>query len=374
MVGEMKRVALVLVALFVAGGLWAGQFVSRQGSPRSLVMGLDGYDAVNCYARLSESEGEELEQALQEGACHTNPRVRVQCARLMGQRQDVTMVRYLRPMLSDRDEGVRNQAARSLIPLLDDPELLELLQGAQLTSSAQVVMARAMLDGPEAVANTPLLDWCLDRAHTPEVRGGAYLALRDSSSCLVKDARKSVQVAQARILKQVKSDAFDAGCPLPARTGALQLYAALRGKEGLDEIQPLTRSQDPAVSEAAILAVSSTREDRAAEWVCAICKDPGRPLSTRALAVGLLRRFRWNRQALETARLTINEDEPSLRSQAARCLAVLGDKNAPEGSYYSLAVSRDLLQKALDREKNPEAQTALRNALCSLDARQPDPK
>ena len=369
-----KRLALGLAALLAGGLLWAGWRASGGDSPEALVQGLDGPDGVNCFSQLRQSEETSVVQAIVEGTHHPSPKVRLQCARLLGQRLDVNMAGYLKPMLADKDDGVRLQAARALVPLLDDQELMELLPQKDLPPATQLLIVQAMLCEPGAIDNEQFLNWCLDRSHSPELRSGIYLALRDyeASFSRGKELPAARGAARTRLSKQAKADAFDEKCPIPARAGALQLYAGLRGSEALEEIRPLTGSKDAAVSEAAILALASTKNDRAAALMCSISLDKARPVSSRAVALGCLRCFRWNLQALETARRALDEQDPRLRTQAARCLGVLGDKTASAESRYSLGPSLEGVRKALTQEQDPEALSALRTALSSLEARQRD--
>lgn len=367
-----KWTIFLAIPILVAGVLWAVR-PAPPATARSLVEGLDGRGGVYCFDQLRQTDSEEVEEAVVEGTRHRSPRVRGQCARLLGLRQDVTMVHFLEPLLGDPDLGVRAQAAKAMVPLLDDQELLEMLLGDRLTPSARLGVVHAMLRDPGAITNKPLLDWLLDRKHPAELRAGAYLALCASGAvCKLSKADTAMLAAQQRILQQAKADGFDKKCPLPARSGALQLYAAFHGSEAFAEVLPLTRAQDPGVREAALLALASTKDERAVPLLCAVSQDSSQAVSTRALALGALPTFRWNAQALETARGALEEDNACLRAQAARAVGVLGDKNAPSGSPAHLGASVEGVKKALAQERDPDAQCALRGALCSLEARQRD--
>lgn len=370
-----KWVVLLAIPLLAAGLLWAVR-PAPSPSARSLVEGLQGRGAVYCFDQLRQLETEEAEQAVVAGTRHRRPRIRGQCARLLGLRKDIAMVPFLEPLLGDPDPGVQAQAAKAIIPLLDDRELLELLRGNRLTPAARLSVVRAVLREPGAIADAALLDWLLDRGHDPELRQRAFLALADSGiACKPKkNADPVLLAARQRIFEQAKADAFDPQCNLLARSGAMQLYAAFQGSAAFAELLPLTRAPQPGLREAALLALAATKDERVAPLLCAVSKDKTQPVSTRAVALGALPCFRWNGPALETARLALNDPEPRLRAQAARAVGILGDKNAPAHSPSHLGPSLEVVKKALAREQDPDAQCALRGALCSLEARQRDHK
>lgn len=364
----MRRAALILVGL-ISLLLWLNSY---RETPADLVAGLDGRRRHHCFTTLRDA-GERVVPAIIEGTHHPRPHVRRECARLLGQRQDVEMVQYLEPMLADPDAEVRQHAARALTPLLDNEELLAMLSGTRLAPILKLEVAHAMLADATAVASPPLLNWCLNREHPVEVRKGAYLALRETLGNVdPKAAAKPILEARTRIFEQARQDAFDESCPLAARDGAWQLYASLRGAEAIGEIRPLAHSKDKRVRELAVNALVSAGGDQAAALVCEIGRDASQPEDVRVLALSSLRSFRWNTAALQAAREGLTEEKARLRAAAAQSVAALGDKNAPDDASYGLKLSLEAIRKALAGEQDPEARAALQTALANIDARRAD--
>lgn len=407
----MKRTALLAVALLAGGLLW----VARPGgnSAQDLVEGLNGADAVECFSQLRQLEDEKADAAIIGGTKHASARVRGQCARLLGQRQDVTMVSILTPMLSDPDQAVRNQAARSLLPLLDDDEMVELLRTSSLPNSSQIVMLGAALRDPVAITNKNLLDWALDRSHTSELRQGCYGVLRSHHSpCFgekksEKEQLPAVRAARARMQQQSYEDAVDRACPIEVRCSALPLYATLRGPAAYEDTLGFLKSPEPPLREAALMALAYTEDGRA--WplfcrlvmdthqpdrfrigtlaglrhlakklgqekvafplFCKVVEDAANPPAVRAAALGHLRPYRFEREALRIARQAIAEKHPLMRAKAAYCLAGLGDWNAPLDSPLWLQPSLDLVKAARAEETDAEAKCSMDSAICSLESR-----
>ena len=358
----MKGKLLLLAAISLGGLLWA--VPPKNTSAPELVEGLNGPGGVECFSQLRQSEDEGVEEAILQGTQHRSARVRAQCARLLGQRQDVTMVHPLEKLLGDPDKGVRTQAAKALVPLLSDEELLEMLSQGGLSLASQAVLATTLLRDPAALANTPLLDWLLDRSHPPALRGFAYQALRESHAPHFgrrrseKPLLSAVLAARARMQKQARQDAFDNQCPLPTRKGALVLYARLQGASAYEEILPLTRSPNFRLRDLALPALATTRHPQALEVLCSIAQDSSQPLNTRGTAVTSLRIFRDQPLALATARSLLDDEEARLRRDSAQVLSSMGDREA-----------LPLLKAAQTRELDLDTEWVLRDAVNSLESR-----
>lgn len=409
----MKRMAFLATALLAGGLLWAAR--PSRVSASKLVEGLNGSDAVNCFSELRQMEDDKTDEAIVAGTKHSSARVRGQCARLLGQRQDVNMVAVLAPMVSDPDPSVRNLAARSLLPLLDDEEMVELLRSDKLPPGSQIVMLAALLRDPLALTNASLLDWALDRKHGTEVRVGCYVNLRNhhcpsfGQKRAEKEQLSAVQAARQRITRQARADAYDDACPEEVRCAALPLYAALQGPAVYEEVLTFLKHPVPALREASLLALASThdirtwalfcrlavdsrqplgfrvsslhglrylarslgkeKEKEAFPILCRIAEDGKEPVEVRAVALASLRPYRYEQEALRIARAAIQAPEPLLRQKAAFCLAGLGDWNAPPESPFYLEPSLKLVQDSLARESDAEAKCAMQGAVCSLEGR-----
>lgn len=399
----VKRIALLGAVFLVGGLLWVAR--PAGGSARALVEGLNGRDAVECFSQLRQLEDEKTDEAIIEGTKHSSARVRGQCARLLGQRQDVTMVSVLTPMLSDQDPSVRTQAARSLLPLLDDEQVVELLATSDLSAGSQMVMLGALLRDPLTLTNKNLVDWALDRRHTPEVRSGCYLVLRTHHSpCF---GNKEQLAARTRIQQQSHQDVLDKACPIEVRCSALALNATLRGTSAYNEMLGFLKAPEPQLREASLMALAFTEDARAWPLFCGLVLDTHQadgfrvntlaalrfvsrkqkkekeafpifckvaesttnPVPVRAAALGYLRTYRFELEAMRIARRALEEKDAAIRLKAAYCLSGLGDWNAPLDSPLWLQPSLDLVKAAQAKETDPAAKCAMDSAICSLESR-----
>ncbi|MFN8608037.1 MAG: hypothetical protein U0931_10940 [Vulcanimicrobiota bacterium] len=410
----MKKFAVAALAAAVLFSLvWVTGPARRARTPQALVEGLAGSDAVNCFAELNQNEDESVTAAIIAGTRHRRARVRSQCARLLGQRQDVELVSALTPLLADSDTGVSNSAARALVPLLDDEELLSLLRDSHLTPASQLVMAATLLRDPTTLTNTAFVDWLLDRSHSSETRRGAYQAIRARHSpCygekkLEKENLPAVLTARQRILVQARQDGFDPACEESVRCSALPLYATLRGSSAYSELLPVLKADSPQLREAALVAIGASKDERALalftqiardsaemdsfrmvalaglrariqagnqdaeifKLFCQLAQDKQQATPVRAAAMGSLRVFRFDPEALAIARQGLSDKEPSVRQRAAIAVAALGDKNARLGERNALEPSLIQLKLALAVEGDAEARCALEGAVCTLQGR-----
>ena len=407
----MKRIAVIGTAVLAGGLLWAARPASQ--SAQVLVEGLNGSDAVNCFSELRSMDDEKTDEVIIAGTKHSSARVRGQCARLLGQRQDVTMATVLAPLLSDPDPSVRNQAARSMLPLLDDQEMLELLRSNKLPPASQIIMVGTLLRDPAAIANKDLLDWMLDRGHLAEVRSGCYMLLRTRNAPNFGDRKNekeqlpSVLAARQRILQQAHQDAYDKGCDEEVRCSALPLYAALSGPSAYPEMLSFLKAPEPALREASLVALAATHEPKAWPLFCQLALDSHQsasfrvatinglrhlsrglskekeafpilcriaearqePVEVRAAALSGLRPYRFELEAMRIAKQSLNEKDPLLRSKAAYCLSGLGDWNAPLDSPLWLEPSLKVVKEQLAVESDAEAKCAMQSAVCSLETR-----
>lgn len=407
----MKRIAVFGTAVLAGGLLWVARPADR--SAQALVEGLNGRDAVNCFSELRAMEDEKTDAVIVAGTKHPSARVRGQCARLLGQRQDVTMAGVLAPLLSDPDPSVRNQAARSMLPLLDDQEMLELLRSNKLPPASQIIMVGTLLRDPAAITNKDLLDWMLDREHSDEIRSGCFSLLRNhhapafGDKTAEKEQLPAVLAARQRILQQAHQDLYDKACSQEIRGSALSLYAALSGPKAYPEVLTFLKAPEPAQREACLVALVATHEPKA--WplfcqlavdghqslgfriatlgglrhlarrlakekeafpiLCRIAEDPGEPAELRATALSGLRPYRYEREALRIAKQSLQEKEPVLRAKAAYCLSGLGDWNAPLDSPFWLEPSLKVVKERLAVESDAEAKCAMQSAVCSLETR-----
>lgn len=410
----MRRVALIV--LMVPLLIWlAWTHLSGPGprTPEALVEGLAGSDAVNCFAELRQNEEDLATAAIVKGTKHKRARVRAQCARLLGERQDIALVPALTAMLDDPDSGVSNNAAKALIPLLDDDEVLELLRSSRLEPDSQLVMASALLRDQGMLANAAFVDWLLDPTHEPQVRAGIYNAIRlrhtDSygQRRLEKDNLAAVRAARQRIARQAQSEAFDPECNEAVRCTALIAYARLLGTEAYPRVVPMLKGQSQNLREAALVAVVATKDPRSVEVLSRILQDSGeaepvrivallglraqvqagnqdpilfrlisrtaqdssQPLQLRASAMASLRTFRLDPKALQIARQSLTDKEPLIRARAAQSVAALGDKNASLGQVNCLEPSLVQLKLALACESKPEARGIIEGAVQAIQAR-----
>ncbi|MBS2035601.1 hypothetical protein JST97_11485 [bacterium] len=413
----MKRMLIGALLAILLGGLgWLGRGVLAgpgPKSPQALVEGLSGSDAVNCFAELRQNEDDTVTSAIVAGTKHPRSRVRAQCARLLGERQDVALVPVLTPMLADSDASVSNNAAKALLPLLDDEELLALLRDARLTPASQLVMASTLLRDQSMLANKAFLDWLLDRTHSPEIRAGAYDAIRlRHLSCygekkLEKENLAAVLEGRQRISQQARQDGLDVNCEEGVRCSALIVYGKLGGNQAYPELVKLLKSSTGTLREASLVAVVATQDPRSVALlsamvknsqepdqvravallglralvldgledksicplVCQLAQDTGQPPQLRATAMGSLRAFRFNSRALQIARQGLTDKDPLIRMRAAQSVAGLGDKNARLGETNCLEPSLAQLKLALACESKPEARCALESAVRTLEGR-----
>ena len=335
-------------------------------SPQQWVNGLAGQDGVACFASLRQaSEPEALESILQ-GLHHPNPRVRGQCARLLSQRQNVTVVDDLQPLLSDRDSGVRQQAGRAMVSLLDDRELLELLNSDKISEPARVALAQAMLRDPAELTEKPFLDWLLDVHHRPALRASLYRSLRESHApCYGQTKREQpllegVLKARQRIHQQVHRDALNPRENLEVRAESLHLYALLAGPASFSELNALTT---PAATyrlrEAALLSLGATGHPQAVARLARVAADEQLPGSLRQSALMGLQQMSNQPAATLAVIPLLQSPEANLRRRAASALFHLGDKRAIPP-----------LQAALAQELDDDARCVMNAALRHLQGRE----
>lgn len=120
-----------LMVLVVGMSVW-GCSRPPEVTPAQWVERLNSRRAVDAAQTLSRQRTPEVEAALLTGLKHTSARVRSQCARILGERLDVTYSDRLLTCLSDPDDTVRRQAAKALVGLLETDLILEVLQSPDL--------------------------------------------------------------------------------------------------------------------------------------------------------------------------------------------------------------------------------------------------
>lgn len=409
----MKRIGIAIVLAALLGSLVWASLPSSRRTPQQLVEGLSGSDAVNCASELRQNEDDAFTQAIVEGTKSPKARVRAQCARLLGQRQDVELASALTPLLSDKDPAVSTQAARALVPLLDDDELLELIRNPQLPPASQLAVANVLLRNAAVLANQPFVDWLLDRGHTPEVRQGAYQILRaHHSPCYgerksEKEQLAAVLAARQRIAKQARQDGFDPACDETVRCAALPLYAAITGSPAYAEVLPLLKSDSEPLRQACLLSLAATKDPKALELFfkiardkqeseglraqalgglrglvadgakdqrifdlfCTYAVDPGQPAKVRAVSAGSLRAYRFIPRALQVALQAVHDKDPLVRQKAAQAVAVLGDKNAKFGEANFLEPGLVQMKLARACESDSCTQCAMDQAICNIESR-----
>lgn len=409
----MKRIGIAVVLAALLGSLVWASLPSSRRTPEQLVEGLSGSDAVNCASELRQNEDEAFTQAIVEGTKSPKARVRAQCARLLGQRQDVELASALTPLLSDKDPAVSTQAARALVPLLDDDELLELMRNPQLPAASQLAVANVLLRNAAVLANGPFVDWLLDRGHTAEVRQGAYQILRaHHSPCYGERKSEKEQLAQVlaarqRIAKQARQDAFDPACDETVRCAALPLYAVLVGAPAYSEVLPFLKSDSEPLRQACLVSLAATKDPRRLELFfrfaqdrheaeslrvqalgglrgmvadgakderifglfCKYAVDPEQPAKVRAISVGSLRAYRLTPGALEAARQALHDKDPLVRQKAALAVGGLGDNNAKFGDANYLEPGLLEMKVARACEADSCTQCAMDQAICNIERR-----
>lgn len=333
-------------------------------SHQQWVEGLASGDGVACFARLRQAP--EAEEAILAGIRHPNPRIRAQCARLLGLRQDITLAAQLELLLDDSDTGVRQQAARALVPLLDSQELLQKLQSPELGLLARGSLASAMLRDPGELAEAGFVEWLLQPTHPLNLRVYLYQAIRENHSPCFGQNRKekvllpAVQQARAVLLRQAQLDAESESQPTELRASALLLYATLGGPPSLPRLVELysDTSNPYRLRESALVAMGSCGHTQSIALLTQVAEDGSLPISLRQSAMMGLQQFPGQPQALETLVELLKNPESRVRLRAARALENLGSQAAIQP-----------LATALKQELDEDARAQMRYSLRILEAR-----
>ena len=126
----MRCVALFCLILFGVGACGTAKIKDAEFVPPNSLMGREIGNRIsqipyqhreelfNNLLWLSQS-GEQAIPALLEGLRHTEPKVRSNCAWVLGQIRDRRVIMQIRPLVRDRNESVRLEAARTLVQLGD---------------------------------------------------------------------------------------------------------------------------------------------------------------------------------------------------------------------------------------------------------------
>ncbi|MBT9585266.1 HEAT repeat domain-containing protein [bacterium] len=357
----MRATLLSMTVLLLACGC---QPRSASNTPAQWVEGLACKDGVACFASLRQGSDEEVLQSIVAGTRHVSPRVRSQCARLLGMRQDITMLEHLQPMLVDTDGAVRQQAARALVPLLDDEELLEMLKSPQCPMVARATLAHAMLRDPAELTSRPVLDWLLDRGHPTELRAYLYGAVRESHSPCFGKANgelpllNQVKEARQRVVEQARLDALNEQEPLEVRAAALQLWALFAGSSSYADIYKMVNTpQSPyRLREAALISLGASHHPQALTVLSGVAHDERAPASLRQSALLGLQQLD-DPQAMEVILPLLQHAEARMRASAACALYHLGDKRAVEPM-------RQAMTKELDDDALYQLRLNLRGLEC----------
>lgn len=238
----MKIRLLLSSALLLSG-------CSGQPDPRQLVQGLGGDQAVECAAALRQRE--DALPALLEGTRSPNPRLRSQCARLLGMLRDVRVIDGLKPLLCDPQPEVRSQAARALVSLVETPELVGWLRGTELDRNGRLSLTRALLRDPSELVEPQWVDWLCERSPDPEWRLQLYEAMLEFYAPEFGKARKEqslrddVLAARARVAASCRADALNTSTKEALRVPAIQVYALYGGPPTLPELQAMVHSSRP---------------------------------------------------------------------------------------------------------------------------------
>jgi HEAT repeat protein len=331
-----------------------------------LVEGLAQKNSVDCFSTLSQGSESEVMEAIVQGTHHSSARVRSQCARLLGMRQDIWGVKHLQPLLVDPDESVRRQAARAMIPLLDDEELLELLRSPDCPQVAKAKLAQAMLRDSAELTVEPFVDWILQPAHPAAMRVHLYNSVREGHSpCYGKAIREKpllaeVQASRRRILSQVQKDALNPQEDLEVRAAALPLYAQLAGPDSYAAILALARSsQTPyRLRDSALISMGLCAHPEALERLAEVAHNDHLPSSLRFSALSGLQQVQKEPKAVDVIVPLLQHSDARMRSRAARALRQIGDKRAI-----------DPLKKAVAAELDDETSWQLRINLEGLEGK-----
>lgn len=332
------------------------------------VEGLAGSDGVACFARLRQASEADAEEAILGGTRHPNPRVRSQCARLLGLRQDITLANQLEQLLGDADTGVRQQAARGLVPLLDSQELLQKLQSSELSLLAKASLASAMLRDSAELAEPGFVDWLLKPTHPPNLRVYLYQSIREHHSACYGQNRKekgllpAVNQARAVLMHQAQLDAESETQPTELRASALLLYATLEGPPCLPRLASLyADSHNPyRLRESALVAMGCCGSPHSVRMLIQVAEDRTLPFSLRQSAIAGLQQLPGHPQVLESLLGLLKNPESRIRLRAARALENLKSQEAVQP-----------LKEALNQELDEDARAQMRCSLRVLDPRSP---
>jgi len=332
------------------------------------VEGLAGSDGVVCFARLRQASEGEVDGAILAGVRHPNPRVRAQCARLLGLRQDITLAVHLEKLLDDADTGVRQQAARGLVPLLDSQELLQKLQSPQLSVVAKGSLASAMLRDHAELAEPGFVQWLLKPTHPQNLRVYLYQAIREHHSPHYGDNPNEkallpgVQHGRSILLRQAQLDAESESQPTELRASALLLYATLGGPPSLPHLTALYANTQNSyrLRESALVAMGSCGNPQSVNLLIQVAEDNTLPISLRQSAMMGLQQLPGQPRVLESLLGLLKHPESRIRLRAARALENLKSQEAVQP-----------LKEALNQELDEDARAQMRCSLRVLDSRSP---
>ena len=279
--GTFMKTSHVLLGLLLLSGC-----SERPADPGKLVEALSGSEIVAAFSVLESSQEAGIVPAIVEGTHHPNARVRAQCAKLLARRRDVTGIEPLKKMLGDSDLLARGQAARSLVTLLENEPVKELIARTDLSWQARHALIQAFLRlGPESLLEPECLDW-LDGPSWPlPARIANIKALRaryTPASRELPEGTARVQTMIDRAHRIARNESND----VEWRAAAWGLYARLSGPVCFEELVGV-RAATPhrRLQESLTVALGLSAHPEALPRLAAIARDRKQFSSVRCAAL-----------------------------------------------------------------------------------------
>lgn len=349
-----------LLALLLAGCL------SRPYVPAEWVEKLAGAEGIAAFSELEQHREDATSQALVVGLRHPQARVRNQCLRLLGTRQDTRWIDAIVPLVNDTDQGVANQAARVLLQLMDTPELVELLQSGKVGEKGAILLTTLVLQDPLEVACQPLLEWILqttDSERNIVVLRGLREAWNPRAQRRIgkryPDLVASLEEAHHRLSRRALELAEAPTSSEELRFHAYALYACFGGPKSYPRIQKIYQAvRSPDQRMIGLLLLGLTQSPEAIPELKRIALDRNQSLEFRVAGARALSRMPYQPEAQQALVELLQAPEPNLRERAYGGLAWTGE-----------ASCLPALRQAAEKESEPRLRRRARDAVSRVEGR-----